>query len=133
MRFTGQHEEALNTIRQAVDGLVAVLGDEHPYTLAAKMVMGVLLADQGDLEEAEKLEAHTAEALARVLTPDHPDTLRCRANLLLTRQQRGDRTAATQRAAAIDQLAVQLGENHPDVNMLREERRLMRSLDPQPF
>jgi hypothetical protein len=28
---------------------------------------------------------------------------------------------------------VQLGENHPDVNMLREERRLMRSLDPQPF
>ena len=81
LRYTGPHEEALDTIRHAVDGLVAALGDKHPYTLAAKMVMGVLLADQGDLEAAERLEANTAEALARVLTADHPDTLRCRAKL----------------------------------------------------
>ena len=132
-RFTGQHEESLRTNRQAVDGLVAALGDEHPYTLAAKMVTAVLLADQGQLEEAEEVEARTLEAMMRVLGPDHPDTLRCRANYMLTRQERGDRTAAAQRRAAIDQLAALLGDDYQDVEYLRQGQRLIRILDPQPF
>ncbi len=132
-RFTGQHEESLRTNRQAVDGLVAALGEEHPYTLAAKMVTAVLLADQGQLEEAEEVEARTLEAMMRVLGPDHPDTLRCRANYMLTRQQRGDSTAAAQRAAAIDQLAALLGDDYQDVEYLRQGQRLIRILDPQPF
>jgi len=133
LRFAGQHTEAAAAIQQAVEGFVAVLGDEHPYTLAAKMSAGVLLADAGDLEEAEKIEASTAEALSRVLGHGHPDTLRCRANLLLTRHERGDHSAAAQRTAVIDQLAALLDENHPNITTLREERRLMRSIDPQPF
>jgi len=133
LRFTGQYDEALAVIRQAVDGYTAVLGEEHPYTLAARTSAGVLLADSGDLDEAEMLDASTAEALERVLGAEHPDTLRCRANLTLTRSQRGDRTAAAERAGIIDELMVKLGDGHPTVLTLREERRLMRTLDPQPF
>jgi tetratricopeptide (TPR) repeat protein len=132
-RFTGQKDEGLVSIRQAADGLALALGDEHPYTLAARMSLGVLLADVADLAEAEKVEADTADALTRVLGQSHPDTLRSRANLLLTRQQRGDATAAGQRAATIDQLAALIGEDHPHIATLRGDRRLMRSLDPQPF
>jgi tetratricopeptide (TPR) repeat protein len=133
LRFTGQHDEAVLAIQHAVDGLSAVLGEEHPYTLAAKVSAAVLCADGDDLDEAENLEESTLEVMTRTLGGDHPDTLRCRANLLLTRHECGDRAAATQRATTIDQLAVLLGDGHPTIATLREERRLMRSLDPQPF
>ena len=133
LRFTRRHEEAMRAIWQAVEGFTTVLGPEHPYTLAAKTSAGVLLADQGDLTDAEQMEASTVGALAGVLGPDHPDTLRCRANLLLTRYDRGDEEALVQRSATIDQLAKRLGEDHSNIMTLRAQRRLMRSLDPQPF
>jgi tetratricopeptide (TPR) repeat protein len=133
LRFTGQQRDALKIVRGAAAGLAEVLGDEHPYSLAAMTAVGVLLADQDQLEEAERVEERTTETSTRALGPGHPDTLRCRANLLLTRQQRGDTTAAEERAATVGQLALLLGENHPSVKTLRGERRLMRSLDPQPF
>jgi hypothetical protein len=129
----GQHAEAVVAISRPVEGFAVALGEEHPYTLAAKMSAGVLLADAGDLAAAERLEERVAEAMGRVLSPSHPDLLRCRANLLLTRIQRGDRHSIAQRRAVIEQLALQLGQDHPTVVTLREERRVMRSIDPQPF
>jgi MinD-like ATPase involved in chromosome partitioning or flagellar assembly/tetratricopeptide (TPR) repeat protein len=133
LRFMGQHAEAVVAISRPVEGFAVALGEEHPYTLAAKMSAGVLLADAGDLAAAERLEERVAEAMGRVLSPSHPDLLRCRANLLLTRIQRGDRHSIAQRRAVIEQLALQLGQDHPTVVTLREERRVMRSIDPQPF
>jgi MinD-like ATPase involved in chromosome partitioning or flagellar assembly/tetratricopeptide (TPR) repeat protein len=131
---TGEHYEvALQTVRSAAEGLQEVLGKEHPYTLAAMVVWGVLLADHGDLGQAEAVEAQAADDLERVLGRDHPDTLRCRANLLLTRHQREMPGAAAEREQAIDHLAALIGPDHPDIATLREERRLMRALDPQPF
>jgi MinD-like ATPase involved in chromosome partitioning or flagellar assembly/tetratricopeptide (TPR) repeat protein len=126
-------DEALAAIRESVTGLADVLGDDHPYTLAAQMSYGTLLADQGDLGQAEQLYVRTVEALARVLGPGHPDTLRCRANLLLTREQLGDHTASAHCSATINQLAGLLGEGHPTIGTLRSGRKLVRALDPQPF
>ena len=40
----------------------------------------------------------------RVLGPQHPDTLRCRANLLLTRHALGVEGAAAKRQAVIEDL-----------------------------
>jgi hypothetical protein len=97
------------------------------------MVFGVLLADQDDLARAEEVESRTVRSLARALGATHPDTLRCRANLLLTRQQRGDNAAKGERDAVISQLAELIGEDHPNIATLRGDRRLMRALDPQPF
>ena len=116
-----------------MDGLVLALGAHHPYTLAAAMVYGVLLADQDDLDMAAEVEARTTQAMALALGPMHPDTLRCRANLLLTRQQRGEHAAASERKVVIAQLETLIGADHPNVSALRGERRLVRALDPQPF
>jgi hypothetical protein len=101
--------------------------------LAAMMVFGSLLAERGDLNKAEEVEARTTRMLARTLGSGHPDTLGCRANLLLTRKQRGDRDAAANREQIIWQLATLIGPEHPNIETLRRERRLMRALDPQPF
>ncbi|MBV9446216.1 MAG: tetratricopeptide repeat protein [Streptosporangiaceae bacterium] len=128
-----QAGEAITAIQEAITGLAAVLGDAHPYTLAAQMSHSTLLADQGHLEQAERLCVRTLEALVRILGSGHPDTLRCRVNLELTREQLGDHSASERRAAAIDQLARLLGDGHPTIGTLSSGRKLVRALDPQPF
>jgi len=133
LRFVDEHDEAMRVIRRVLTDLRLVLGDLHPYTLAASMVLGVLLTDERNLAEAEQVEATAAADMARTLGPGHPDTLRCRANLLLTRQQRGERGAVAERETVLRQLVAVIGADHPNVETLRKERRLMRALDPQPF
>ncbi len=132
LRLRLQHDQAVAAIGVATEGLERLLGPEHPYTLAADMVDAVLRADHGDLDEAEKVELRVMHALSRTLGDDHPDTLRCRANLLLTRKQRGQDTTA-ERDRVIDRLTTLLGTGHPTIATLREERRVLRALDPQPF
>jgi hypothetical protein len=122
----------VEAITFAVDGLTRILGSRHPYTLAAAMINGVLLADKGDFGKAEEMESHTADVLAQTLGPSHPDTLRCRANLWLTRQHLSKNTA-TERERVVAQLEAMLGASHPTVVTLRGERWILRALDPQPF
>jgi|CXWL01.1.fsa_nt_gi tetratricopeptide (TPR) repeat protein/tRNA A-37 threonylcarbamoyl transferase component Bud32 len=52
-----------------------VLGDDHPDTLTSIKNMGVLLQDQGKLEEAMPYLRESLEGRRRVLGDDHPDTL----------------------------------------------------------
>jgi hypothetical protein len=125
-------ELAALEISVARDGLERVLGPEHPYALAAEMVEGVLLADRREFDKAAEIETRTFGALARVLGTTHPDTLRARANLLLTRRDLGDDTTDDLRRA-IGQLELQLSADHPTVLTLRNHRRLLRAIDPQPF
>jgi tetratricopeptide (TPR) repeat protein len=133
LRYNNELEDATEAIRAAEQGFTARLGDAHPYTLAARMSQGVLHAIRGELDEAETIEMATAVAMATRLGQNHPDTLRCQANLLLTKHERGDHTAIAARTAVIDKLASLIGEDHPNIVTLRAERRLMRSVDPQPF
>jgi MinD-like ATPase involved in chromosome partitioning or flagellar assembly/tetratricopeptide (TPR) repeat protein len=140
LRADQDQDQALAQINLAVGGLEGVLGAQHPYTLAAEMVYAVLLADAGDLEEAEKVETRAADTLAHTLGDSHPDTLRCRANLLLTRQQRGGQQTAAEldqviaeREQVIADLELAIGAEHPTVTTLREGRRVLRALDPQPY
>jgi MinD-like ATPase involved in chromosome partitioning or flagellar assembly/tetratricopeptide (TPR) repeat protein len=133
LRLLSMPDQAMAAITTAIDGLELSIGAQHPYTLAAAMVLAVLLADRGDLQKAAEVEARTATSMEQTLGPAHPDTLRSRANLLLTRHQLGDRNAQAERDAVIAELAVLIGEDHPSIEALRGERRLMRALDPQPF
>jgi tetratricopeptide (TPR) repeat protein len=124
---------ALQTLQPVVRDLSDVLGENHPYTLAAMSVQGVLLADHGELREAERVELAGVERAVVTLGRDHPDTLRSRANLLLTRKHLGNAEAAAERDSTIAQLSSLLGADHPHIGMLRREDRLMHTLDPQPF
>jgi len=131
---TGQPNAlALETVQSAADGLRGVLGEDHPYTLAAMSVLGVLLADQGELARAEQVEKDVVNRLAVVLGSGHPDTLRTRANLLLISEQLGVPGAAAELERTIDDLVAMLGSTHPHVSALRGHRRLLHTLDLQPF
>jgi tetratricopeptide (TPR) repeat protein len=132
LRLRLMHEPAMVAIRIATEGLERVLGARHPYTLAAQMVEAVLLADEGELDRAARLETRVAAALSRVLDEHHPDTLRCRANLLLTRKQLGHETGG-ERDRVIALLVERLGQDHPTLEPVLAGRRVLRALDPLPF
>lgn len=121
--------------RAAVEGLRDGLGPAHPYTLAAMMVLASVLASQGDgrLAEAAKLEETVTNQRERVLGPQHPDTLRCRVNLLLTQQEQQVEGAAEERQAAINELSGLIGAGHPDVGLAAAGDRILCAIDPQPF
>ena len=91
------------------------------------MVLASVRANQSDLTEARALEEMVLAERERVLGWQHPDTLRCRANLLLTRSERSERQAV------IDDLAALIGEQHPDVTAALSGSRLLCAIDPQPF
>jgi cellulose biosynthesis protein BcsQ len=133
LRTLGRFVEASQLLQPAIDDLRDVLGEDHPYALAALVVRGVLLADQGELEQAEQVESAVVDRLTVSCGAGHPDTMRSRANLLLTRKQLGTKGAAAELDKVIDELSVLLGPNHPDVRTLRREGRLLHVLHPQPF
>jgi hypothetical protein len=123
---------ALVHARRAADGLRDRLGAGHPYTLSATMMLASLLAREDDLAHAAALEEHIVAERARILGRRHPDTLRARANYLLTWHEMGN-AAPGERQAVIAELARLLGEDHPDVTTTVSSRRLLCVVDPQPF
>ena len=109
------------------------LRPNHPYTLSAKLVWASVLAHLLKLEDAAELEELVLAERTKWLGPEHPDTLRCQANLLLTRHQQGANGQATERQQVISELGSVLGADHPDVTAAGASRRLFCVINPQPF
>lgn len=109
------------------------LGEEHPYTLAAKLVLASVLAWLGEPAEAARLEELVETSRVEVLGAHHPDTLRCRVNLLLTQAELEVPGASADRARAVAELAALLGPDHPDARAAVGQERLLCVIDPQPF
>jgi hypothetical protein len=133
LRTLGRVAPALQELQHAIDGTRDVFGEDHHYALAARAVQGVLLADQGELEDAEKVESVVVDRLTGSRGAGHPDTLRCRANLLITRKQLGAKGVERELDEVIGELSALLGPDHPHVSTLRREGRLLHVLHPQPF
>jgi len=127
------YRTAQTEARSAVEGLQDRLGADHPYTLAAKMVLANVLASQRHLDEAVELEELVRDKRERILGPQHPDTLRCRANLLLTQHELGIEGTSAKRQAVIEDLGALIGSAHPDVTTTLAGNRLLCAIDPLPF
>lgn len=96
------------------------------------MVLASVLARLGDLTEAARLERLVEGTRAVVLGDQHPDTLRCRANRLLTEGE-ANGGGPTSRKDVVTALSLLLGADHPDVRTADREDRLLCMIDPQPF
>jgi hypothetical protein len=70
--------------------------------------------------------------MTRALDPQHPNTLRCLANLALVSRHLG-RDAPASEASILQMLIERLGADHPAVGAMRERRYLHRIIDPHPF
>jgi cellulose biosynthesis protein BcsQ len=131
-----RYRDAEDGARSAAEGLERRLGPDHPYTLAARMVLASVVASQNGktgLAAALDLEEKVEADRERILGSQHPDTLRSRANLLLTRHGLGMSGAGAERQAVLSDLGALIGTQHPDVTSAMAGTRLLCAIDPQPF
>ncbi|KIM96916.1 hypothetical protein OIDMADRAFT_131494 [Oidiodendron maius Zn] len=115
----GQHEnwtvcQALFPHAQAVVG-EAILGVEHPSTLASVDNLGSVLSRQGKYEEAEAMHQRALKGHEKVLGPEHPYTLASIDNLgsVLSRQGKYKEAEAMHQQVLKGYKKV-LGPEHPD-------------------
>lgn len=69
----------------------------------------------------------------QMVRADHPDTLRCRANLLLTEYELGVEGATGKRQEVLAALGALIGDEHPDVTIALGGGRLLCAIDPLPY
>ena len=72
----GNHQEAIELHRRALEAREKTLGPEHPETLQSVSHLAVALHGRGDLSEALALQRRALEARERHLGPQHPSTQR---------------------------------------------------------
>ncbi|KAL2195759.1 hypothetical protein P885DRAFT_70379 [Corynascus similis CBS 632.67] len=96
-------KEAEDLEVQVVEARKRVLGEEHPNTLNRRQ------------EEAENLEVQVVEARKRVLGEEHPDTLTSKSNLASTYWNQGRlKEAEDLEVQVVEARKRVLGEEHPD-------------------
>ncbi|MDG6107965.1 tetratricopeptide repeat protein [Dactylosporangium aurantiacum] len=134
-RGAGVLADALRCAADAADGFAEVLPAEHPFVLVSRMNVAVCAAELepgptplGDLRLL-------LERLRQRIGPDHPDTLRCAANvaLLLRHRPFGDEPTDVDGVQVLTRLRARLGVAHPAVAAFEERRYLYRVLDPHPY
>jgi hypothetical protein len=62
---------------------------DHPSTLTSMADLAVTYSNQGQQDEAEKLEVQVMEIREKKLGADHPDTLTSKNNLVFTWKGQG--------------------------------------------
>jgi tetratricopeptide (TPR) repeat protein len=92
-----------------------VLGPEHRDTLGSMNNLAAVLASQGDLAGARKLQEETLAVYAQVQGPEHPETLAAMNNLAVTLNRQGEFAQARRLEEETLALRVRiLGPVHPD-------------------
>jgi len=106
-------------LERAVDLQQKMLGPEAPETLTSKSLLSVILLEQNNYAEAERLQSETLAARRRVLGLEHPDTVRSMSRLAGVYSWQGRNSEAEElerEALAIDRRV--LGPEHPETLML---------------
>jgi hypothetical protein len=133
LRAEGSLDDALATDRQAMNGLIRIYGDLHPFTLAASINYATDLAGCGRLGEAIQLGHETLDKCRRSLGDSHPDTLMAAANLSIDEAAAGDGVSAEQRLAdVLGKYAETLTLEHPEARAAAQWTRLTAEIEPVP-
>ena len=75
------NEEAVVLLRSLLDDRESTLGPHHPYTLQTAGTLGAVLANSGNLAEAEPCFQRVYEGQLRTIGAEHPNTLVTLTNL----------------------------------------------------
>ncbi len=110
----GRLDQAERHLSRARDLRGALLGPEHPETLALSSDLAVVLRDAGRWEEARGLFERVGESRQRVLGPEHPDTLDSLGFRALLARDRDDQEQARRLFGELLEVRRRvLGPDHP--------------------
>ena len=116
----GLGDEAEVVQRDVVARLEAILGAEHPHTVAARAILADMVYQRGGLQEAQGLQEGVLEACMRVLGADAPSTLSARVGLANTLARRGRLQEAERSLREVLRVReVALGPSHLDTVSVR--------------
>ncbi|MFK0183103.1 tetratricopeptide repeat protein [Streptomyces rubiginosohelvolus] len=117
----GSVQQAVALLRRAVDGMTAILGEDHPDRLAVTHNLAGAYVSAGHVGRAVEMYEYVRERQAQLLGPDHPDTIVTAGNLAHAYQSLGDisRALDVYQYVLETQLRV-LGEAHPQLFVTRQ-------------
>jgi hypothetical protein len=131
LRAAGRPEEARPLDKDARDALVAIYGDQHPFTLAANVNYASDLSACGELAEAIRIGQDTLANCRSMLGPDHPDTLMAAVNLAIDVEASGGQARAERlREEALRRYAETLTMEHPEARAAQLGTRLTAEIEP---
>lgn len=114
LRITGQLPQAIEFGEQIRDRFRGLLGEEHPYVVAAALTTAIAYRLSGDVGRARRTDQDGLAILIQRLGPDHPLTLAGSANLASDLYADGDVAAAHDRdQETVQRLRAGLGDTHP--------------------
>lgn len=120
LRLNGQLARAIELGERVRDRFRRLLGEEHPYSVAAALNTAIAYRLRGDVALARRTDEEGLAVLTRWLGPDHPLTLAGSVNLASDRYADGDFAAAHARdhetAARMRQV---FGDEHPNTLICR--------------
>jgi CHAT domain-containing protein len=115
-RLAGDFPAAVGAYRETLQLRREVLGPNHAETARTQNSIGVLQADLGDWASADGAFEAALVSFRKTQSEESVDTITVRTNQALARWGfRKNRAAADQYAAAVNDLRVALGGDHPTV------------------
>jgi hypothetical protein len=140
LRAQQQLIPARELAQSAAIGCRALLGERHPYYLAAAMNLVTYRFEAGEVEGLPAEMAVLERTAADVLGWAHPDALAFSASLAAMWSSGDSRPSSAAgggdypAGSALDELVDRLGDQHPSVRSLRRGEFLYRVIDLQdPF
>ena len=90
LRIDNREQDAIAANRRAAEIYREGLGAEHPRTVRTETALAVLLAQEGELDEAHQILTRVLEMQRRTFGDDHPSTLTTLHNLASNRLRAGE-------------------------------------------
>jgi tetratricopeptide (TPR) repeat protein len=92
-----------------------LLGEEHPDTISAMGKLASTLRQQGQLDEAARMQKEVLGKMKRIFGKEHPDTILAMYSLAITLGEQGQlNEAAEMQKEVLEKRKWILGEEHPD-------------------
>ena len=111
----GHYETSLRYRQKAYDGLIKLLGEDHPETIRTQGSLAVSYRHLREYDKAKELEEQVYEKSVKVWGKDHPDIIKALNNLAISYRRLGEYEKAKElREQAYDKSKSIWGEDHPD-------------------
>lgn len=133
-RIGGDAPGAVRLLEAALEGMEAMLGPTHHFTLTGLTELATSLWTVEQFDRARDVGDRALQGLTEVLGPSHPHTLACAANLAVDLAAVGEDEASQDLLArTMASYALVLPDDHIDVVDARRGRRIALDMEPVPL